>query len=247
MNEDQNETTDLLNEIAQGVLEKPDGLPDKFWDHEKGEVRIDALVKSYGELERRMSAPIDNDMDMDDDATRERFLRAAGVPKSPDEYNVSVKDNLFDPDPDMHTRLHAKGFNSDQVQEVYDLAVEKMVPMILDVAAEFQADREIERLKDHFGGQEQWQMASRQMLAYGQKNLSPEVLKGMSSSYEGIMALYQMMQSDEPQTLGAQGKIVSSNADKDLQSMMSDPKYWRDKDPAFIAKVTDGFKNLYTE
>lgn len=29
--------------------------------------------------------------------------------------------------------------------------------------------------------------------------------------------------------------------------MMNDPKYWRDKDPAFIAKVTEGFKNLYAE
>ncbi len=234
MSEDQNETTNLLDEIAQGVLAKPDGLPDKFWDHEKGEVRMDALVKSYGELEKKMS-------------TSSSSLLNSDVPNSPDDYEIAVKDNLFEPDADMHARLHAKGFTCDQVQEVYDLAVEKMIPMILDVAAEFQADREIDRLKNHFGGDDQWKEMSRQMLSYGQKNLSPEVLKGMSSSYEGIMALYQMMQSDEPQTLGAQGKMVSSNADKDLQSMMSDPKYWRDKDPAFIAKVTDGFKNLYTE
>jgi len=33
--------------------------------------------------------------------------------------------------------------------------------------------------------------------------------------------------------------------DKELQSMMRDPKYWRDRDPAFVAKVTEGFKNLY--
>jgi hypothetical protein len=40
---------------------------------------------------------------------------------------------------------------------------------------------------------------------------------------------------------------MSSNAEKDLQSMMKDPKYWRDKDPAFIAKVTDGFQSVYGE
>ena len=33
----------------------------------------------------------------------------------------------------------------------------------------------------------------------------------------------------------------------DLQAMMSDPKYWRDKDPSFIAKVTEGFQRLYSE
>ncbi len=29
--------------------------------------------------------------------------------------------------------------------------------------------------------------------------------------------------------------------------MMRDPKYWRDKDPAFVAKVTEGFKSVYGE
>jgi hypothetical protein len=56
-----------------------------------------------------------------------------------------------------------------------------------------------------------------------------------------------MMQSEEPQTLGGETKFVSSNAEKDLHYMMNDPKYWRDKDPSYIAKVTDGFKNLYGE
>ncbi len=230
----------LLNETAQ----KPEGVPDKFWNAETGEVRIDALLKSYAELEKKLSSSIPQP---EDDETRARFLRAAGVPASADEYKVSVRDNLFEPDADLNKRLHAKGFNGEQVQEVYDLAVEKMVPMIMEMAAEFQADREVERLMEYFGGQDQWREASRQMLVFGQKNLPPQVLEGMSSSYEGIIALYKMMQSEEPQTLGGQTKSVSSNAEKDLHSMMNDPKYWRDKDPSYIAKVTDGFKNLYGE
>jgi hypothetical protein len=31
---------------------RPDHIPEKFWDAEKGEVRVDELAKSYGELER---------------------------------------------------------------------------------------------------------------------------------------------------------------------------------------------------
>lgn len=227
----------------QSPLQKPQGLPDKFWDAETGAIRTDALVKSYLELEKKMAQSVPMPQDED---TRAKFYRAAGVPTNPDEYQIQVKDNLFEPDRDLNTRLHAKGFNAEQVQEVYDLAVDTMIPMILDLAAEFQAEREIERLCDHFGGQDQWREVSRQMLAYGQKNLSPQVLKGMSSSFEGIMALYQMMQSDEPQTLGAQAaSTMGSTAEKDLHSMLNDPKYWRDKDPAFIAKVTEGFQNMY--
>lgn len=242
--EPQNLLKNEETENVSGASQKPESMPDKFWDDDNQTIRVDSLLKSYLELEKRMSNSND---DISDKEIQANLLLAAGVPNSPDEYNINVKDSLFEPDQDMNARLHAKGFNSDQVQEVYDLAVEKMVPMILDVAAEFQADREIERLVENFGGEDQWREVSRQMLTYGQKNLNPEVLKGMSSSYEGVMALHNMMQSDEPQTLGAKGRQVSSNAEKDLQSMMSDPKYWRDKDPAFVAKVTDGFKNLYTD
>jgi len=31
----------------------------------------------------------------------------------------------------------------------------------------------------------------------------------------------------------------------ELKSMMRDPKYWKEKDPAFVAKVTEGFKKMY--
>jgi hypothetical protein len=37
----------------------PEGVPAKFWDAEKGAVNVDALLKSYGELEKAQSAPAD--------------------------------------------------------------------------------------------------------------------------------------------------------------------------------------------
>lgn len=220
---------------------KPHGLPDKFWDAKTGTVRVDALVKSYVALEKKLATMVDLP---NDDDSRKKFLRAAGVPETADGYQISIRDELFEPDLELNQRLHAKGFTPEQVQEVYDLAVEKMVPMILDLAAEFQAERELERLVSHFGGEDQWREVSRQMLTFGQKNLPPAVLEGLSGSYEGVMALYKMMQNDEPNVSG-NGTPAAKNSEQDLQSMMRDPKYWRDKDPAFIAKVTEGFKQIY--
>lgn len=233
----------LLEGAERETTNKPEGIPDKFWDDKSQSVRVDALVKSYLALEKKLSQSVPTPQD---DETRARFLKAAGVPETPDEYQVSIKDDLFEPDLDLHKRLHAKGFTPDRVQEVYDLAVEKMIPMIIDMASEFQADREVERLIAKFGGEDQWRQISRQMLMFGQKNLPPQVLEGLSSSYEGIVALYDMMQSKEPQTLDADMMQRAGGA-TDLESMMRDPKYWRDKDPAFIAKVTQGFKDMYGE
>ena len=112
----------------------------------------------------------------------------------------------------------------------YDLAAEKIVPMAVELAGDLNADREIEKLVEHFGGSDQWKETSRQLLSFGQKNLPADVLDTLSSSYDGVIALHNMMKGTEP--------VISNNQsgnqeEKDLQSMMRDPKYWRDKDPIF--------------
>ncbi|NBX65887.1 MAG: hypothetical protein EBQ96_02715 [Proteobacteria bacterium] len=232
--------TNLL--AAQPVVAgKPNGLPDKFWDSETNSVRMDDLVKSYCALEKKMSAGFSMP---DDEEGRMKVLRALGVPETPDAYQVTVKDNLLEPDMEVNKRLHAKGFTPEQVQEVYDLAADRLVPMILDIAAEFQAEREIERLVEAFGGPEQWREVSRQLLAFGRKNLPPAVLEGLSGSYDGVMALHRMMKGDAPAMLDS-AKATGAVTEAELQSLMRDPKYWRDRDPATMAKVTDGFKRIY--
>ncbi len=200
-------------------------VPEKFKDPETGEVNVDALVKSYKELEKRLS-------------------QMPSAPKSHEEYCIECEHGLFEVDPEINKRLHEKGFTQDQAQEVYNLASEKMVPMIRQLSGDFAADREVEKLINHFGGVEQWQEVSRQLLAYGHQNLPHDVLAGLSSSYEGVIALHNMMKSEEP-ALGGKAKNPSAMDQKDLQSMMRDPKYWRDKDPAFVAQVTEGFQSMY--
>ena len=115
-----------------------------------------------------------------------------------------------------------------------------MVPMIVDMAGDFEADREVEKLIEHFGGVDKWQEVARQLIAFGQKNLPADVLDTLSSSYDGVLALYRMMNNGEP-NVGVKTSESKSGAENlDLQSMMRDPKYWKEKDPSFVAKVTEG-------
>ena len=202
-----------------------DEIPKKFKDPETGEPRIDVLMQSYRELEKKMS-------------------QAPSIPKSADDYCVNCDHGFFEIDQEMNKRLHEKGFTNDQVQMVYDLAAEKIVPMVVEMTGDFQAEREVEKLVEHFGGAEQWQEISRQLLAFGQKSLPADVLDSLSSSYEGVLALHNMMRGEEP-SISTRGNIDRAG-EVDLQSMMRDPKYWRDKDPSFVAKVTEGFQRLYT-
>jgi hypothetical protein len=43
----------------------PDGVPEKFWDPDKGAVNVDALLKSYAELEKTRPAPPEASTDHD--------------------------------------------------------------------------------------------------------------------------------------------------------------------------------------
>jgi len=208
----------------------PASIPDKFRDPQTGALQADSLLKSYSELERKMSA-------------------LPRPPASPDEYCVDCGHGLFEPDSEINQRLFEKGFTPEQVQAVYDLAAERFVPMVLEMAQEFKSDREVERLVAAFGGEEKWAEISRQLLAFGQKNLPPEVLGNLSSSFEGVMALYRMMKGGEPGMTAQpeQSGALSGTTEDDLTQMMRDPRYYRDRDPSFVAKVTEGFKKIYSE
>lgn len=49
--------TGQTTEETTAVPARPDHIPEKFWDAEKGEVRMDALLKSYSELEKARGKP----------------------------------------------------------------------------------------------------------------------------------------------------------------------------------------------
>lgn len=201
-------------------------IPEKFKDPETGSLRVDALLGSYKELEKK-------------------FSQRPQLPKSADEYCVNCDHGLFEADAELNKRLFDKGFTQEQVQEVYDLAAERLVPLVMEMAADYNADREVEKLVEHFGGVDKWKEVSRQLLAFGQKNLPADVLDNLASSFEGVKALYSMMKGGEPAIAKHKGQGAGSSDELELQSMMRDPKYWRDRDPSFVAKVTEGFQKLY--
>ena len=207
----------------------PPGVPEKFWDAEKGEIRVDALLKSYLELERKLSET-------------SRIRPAA----SPDEYAINVPGALFDPDPDINQRLFAAGFSADQAQLVYEMAAEYIIPLIREMAGELQSERELERLVERFGGEVKWREVSRQLMAWAQKEMPAPVVEALSSTEAGILAMYQMMQSNGSGPINARSTTTTTPSEgQDLDAMIRDPRYWRDKDPAFISAVTEGFKKRY--
>ena len=205
----------------------PEGLPLKFWDDTTKNVRMGAMIKSYGDLERRLGGQ-----------------SAPQVPDSPDDYAQALEDLPLQADAEVNARLHQAGFSRDQARMVYELAHEKLAPLLADLAQDYEAKAQVEHLENHFGGADKWRETSRQLKAWGQVNLPAEVFDVLSATREGVLTLHRMMETGEPGigTGAGTGPGIDETSVKDL---MNSPRYWRDRDPTTVEQVRQGFKALY--
>lgn len=206
----------------------PDYLPAKFWDAETGDVRVEELARSYAELERRLGAAGGNT-----------------VPGAVEDYRIEPAFPGLEVDPEVNERLLAAGFNQEQAQLVYDLAAEKLAPLVQDMAAETVGREHQRRLVDHFGGEDRWRTTARQLSQWAEANLPPTVVAALGGSYDGVLALHRLMAEGEPELLRAGGPARTGRTEGDLRALMRDPRYWRDHDPALVAEVERGFRDLY--
>jgi hypothetical protein len=103
----------------------------------------------------------------------------------------------------------------------------------------------VERLASHFGGQAPWRTTAQQIKTWGEANLAPDVFGTLASSYDGVLAIHQMMQAREPAVLNESNGTRAELDEGRLARMMRDPRYWRERDPSFVAQVTEGFRRLY--
>ena len=211
-------------ETAPGA---PDYLPPKFWDSETGAVRVEELAKSYNALERRLGA-------------------AGGdtVPDDPGGYRIEPSMEGLEPDPEINARLMESGFTQEQAQLVYDLAAEKLAPLVQELAGETVRNDHRRRLADHFGGGERWNALSQQIETWGRANLPDPVFDALTTSYDGVLTLHRMMTDGEPEMISGAEPAPRGRSEGQLRKMMEDPRYWRDHDPAFAAQIRKGFEAL---
>lgn len=217
-----------------GRPQRPSYLPEKFWDEAEGSARVEALAKSYGELERKLGS---------------RAATSDSEPAMPTEpaagYSISAPHPLVAQDGEVDARLLAAGLSEPQAQLVYDLAAERLLPLIGEAVGELEAERQRDRLERHFGGEEAWREIARQIKGWATAHLPDDVAATLAGCAEGVLALHQMMRASEPELVGGGAEAGAEITEASLAEMMRDRRYWQRRDPEFIARVTQGFKKLY--
>ena len=185
-----------------------------------------------------------NSMAIRDENLVETYNR--NMPESYDKYQINIPNELLDHDEELFKQFYEHGFTNDQAQFVYDLANERVIPVLDQLTVNFEAQKQLAKLTNYFGGRERFDEVSRQISAWAKQNLSTEVYDALGSTAEGVIALYKMMSSNEPMLSKDNGYEGELN-EQTLRKMMEDPRYWRDKDSAYINKITRGFEKLYPE
>ena len=216
-------------------------IPEKFLDA-NGELNTSALVKSYCELEKKMSNMISIPNEESDESTKQKFNHAIGVPESANDYPIN---DLFD-DESVRNQFYEIGLTSKQVEKIYSIAEEFLKPTLKNLFELQNQNNAMCELKNFFGGTEKMNDALREINAFGEKYLPASAFEELCATPQGIQGIYKMMQSFEPNVLT--DKNATENLSDDmLRDMMRDPKYWRDQDPEYVRKIENGFKKLYSK
>ncbi len=225
-------TENLLESSAYSLKgNRPQNLAEEFWDNQEGKVKLEELIDAYNALSQSQNAmPSANRM----------------VPQNYMQYHIKSPSPVLEVDEDLLKRFYEKGFSNDQAQFVYDLAGERVLPVLDEMAVNFEAERQLEKLAQHFGGRDKFNEVSRSLSNWAKQNVNQEIFNALGTTAEGVIALYNMMSSSEPLLCKNDPEFENLN-EANLRKMMEDPRYWRDKDSAYIAKITRGFEKLYPE
>jgi len=217
-----------------------DKVPEKFLN-EDGTLNTDSLLKSYNELEKKIGTMVSVPNNESDNATRERFNRAIGVPEDASMYPC---DDMFDDD-SVRNKFREIGLTCSQVEQIYKIANEYLSPVLSELFDIKNETNAMIELKNFFGGSEKMNDALHAIEVFGSKFLPRDAFDELCSTPQGIQGVYRMMQSMEPR-VETQKNENENLTDEDLRRMMRDPKYWRDADPEYVRKIETGFKKLYS-
>ncbi len=227
-----NSKSPLADNEADGerTPKRPEDLPEKFWDSEKGAVRAEAMTKSYLELERKLGAQ--NDPSTEEDP-------------GPNELEAPLE--ITELTPELDACLQGAGLNDEQIKTVHDFGAKSLIPAVYDMVSKIEAHSQIDRLADHFGGENKWREVARQLGNWGKGKFSPKAFQSLTSSYEGVLNLHRMMAAEEsePQLGGGGRSADGALSEAGIKELMRDPRYWRDQDSVIVNKVKEGFRRLY--
>lgn len=214
--------------------ERPDWLPQKF-------ERPEELAVSYGELEKAFYSRKE---DLRNQIVSELNEEASSnAPISPADYEVNIQSpegleyNIDENDPML-------GWFRDKAHN-YGLSQEEFTELMNEYASVDAVRGPDWNVESETLGEHAEQRLDRVDL-WAEKNLSSEAYSAFANipaSANMVQLFEELMElNGQPQfNMVSETEFQERLSREDLMAMQNDPKYWKEKDPAYIAKVRQGF------
>lgn len=214
---------------------RPDHIPEKFWDAEKAELRADALLKSYTELEKRQAA----------------------TPTAPETYSRAIPEDLREalggiaeiPDTDP---LYVSASAAAKEAGLSDEAFTGLVSAYLKTELEMEQQR-LNEERAALGKDGEQRLVA--LNSWAKVNLQPEqekIFRGLARSADAVAVLEAIVKragyQPAPPTAGAT-PLEGLTPDK-LSDMMKDERYWNPQAKGSVEyrkQVEEGFRRLYPD
>lgn len=230
--------------------ERPAHVPEKFWNAETGEINTEALLNSYGELEKKVGTPKADDAvgdEPDADADEQEAADEAD-PEADEALKVAEEAGLDVPALEAHWEEHG-ALPDDAYEKLASVGVDKT--LVDEFVAYRIAQGEAVRTEvlGSVGGEE----VVNKMIEWAAQNYSQEKAdafnEGVNSKNKGKIELaLKALKADFDKANGVRPKLLKSTSgpapkgDKyaSLEEMLADqknPKYRTD--PAFRQRVVE--------
>lgn len=207
--------------------DRPEWLPEKFKTAED-------MAKSYGELEGKLSGKVD---ELRTEIEQERLKDR---PESAGEYKLP--DGIVEGeavDNDMLKWWAETAFENGYSQEKFEEGIEIYRKAIVGEPQDMDAERKAlgDNAEDRI----------KAVSLFAAKTFGDEFLPDIARLMEtagGVKVLEKVIELAKDTPTIKDDPIAGITQDK-LREMQQDPRYWKDKDPAFIKQVEEGYAKLY--
>jgi len=238
------ETTQEVSQENTSEVQIPEYIPEKFWDTERNEIKVEELGASYKALEQKLGMRTEDLVrQVQEDYENQRKSSVpesyeVRLPEVPEDVEITV-----DPEQELVKSWQQICRDNGLSQEVFDQGVAAFVNN--EIAGLPNLQEEMAKLGDN--ARERIEAAD----LWSKKYLSTDAydaIANLASTAEGVKALEEIMSLSKSKPLPNTNTVVDVELDeRDLQSMMKDPRYWKEgmKDPAYIAKVTNLYQKKY--
>lgn len=212
----------------QAKRERPEWLPEKFWDADKKEPRLDQMAKSYAELEKN-------------------FRLGKHKPPKDGKYDLTPLGDKVPADDPLIAKYTEWAGKHGLSQSAYEELASQVLEMAGNVQAEAQINVKAERealganADAIINSMVEWARGFVRSGVWTAEDF--EEFKIMGGTAQGMKALMKVRESYEgrvPLTATIPQSDLPSR--EELEAMIADPRYL--KEPAFREKVTRGFEAL---